>query len=226
MTAPPLEPYAPYIREPDRVGEFLDMCCVRDQEGMETIFALDAAFNAWVQRIYPGCPRMSLKVFIKGLGYDRGFDSVIKGRFRYLSGLRLLDEWRGGRRGAVMSFCSCDYDGERARVHSATMRTARKAYRCCECRTPIHPGDTYQHVAGLWDGRWLTFKTCQGCANVRDVLCDCYEYGSLWDDWEGEIPLHGQNKLSPEGIVKLDGMLAALIAADDDDEDDEEVVAA
>lgn len=111
-----------------------------------------------------------------------------------------------------MSFCSCDYDGEYATVESTTYPRAAKEYRCCECGAMIRRGDVYQRVNGLWDGKWSTFITCEGCANVRSVLCDCYEYTALWMDWEGEIPLHGQDKLSPAGIAKLDHILSLWLA--------------
>jgi hypothetical protein len=44
---------------------------------------------------------------------------------------------------------------------------ARKQHVCCECGATIDPGETYQRVEGMWDGRFYTFKTCDFCAQVR-----------------------------------------------------------
>src|SRR5690349_116120 len=55
-------------------------------------------------------------------------------------------------------------------------RTARKAHRCCECREIIEPGEKYQYVSGVWDGRGDSFKTCLRCALVRRIASRHAEY--------------------------------------------------
>lgn len=80
--------------------------------------------------------------------------------------------------------CDCsinpyDYDGapECSRTH---WRKARKQHKCCECRLPIEPGDRYQYISGVWDGRPDSFKTCAPCAQIRTEYCpDGYIFGEL-----------------------------------------------
>lgn len=45
-------------------------------------------------------------------------------------------------------------------------RVARKEHKCCECRAPIVPGETYTYSSGIWDGGASDFKQCQICAEV------------------------------------------------------------
>lgn len=68
--------------------------------------------------------------------------------------------------------CDCsidDYDGPT--ISSCKLVKARRQHTCCECGDPIQPGQTYELVKGLWDGRWDTFKTCIGCTRIREDLC-------------------------------------------------------
>lgn len=55
-------------------------------------------------------------------------------------------------------------------VFSNNFRKARYAHTCCECKRCINPRDTYEHVSGLWEGEWMSFKTCVSCSKVRDAL--------------------------------------------------------
>ena len=50
--------------------------------------------------------------------------------------------------------------------------TARKRHRCCECRGFVEPFDIYQHVSGMWDGDFNTFKTCPHCLQARDFYIE------------------------------------------------------
>lgn len=84
--------------------------------------------------------------------------------------------------------CCCvtvDYD-EGPRVCTVTDRKARKVHHCTECGEEIQPGEIYEHVSGLWDGRWSTYKTCKLCVRIREDLLPCgYYYGSMREDiWE------------------------------------------
>jgi hypothetical protein len=78
--------------------------------------------------------------------------------------------------------CYCDYDGLPS-FHSEAFRTARKVHRCCECGADILPGSVYQYVSGSWDGDFLTFKSCEPCADLRDALSEvgCPSYGDLYE---------------------------------------------
>jgi len=57
---------------------------------------------------------------------------------------------------------------------------AKKTHKCCECLKDIPPGDIYQKVTGLSDGRWTTYKTCKRCEELRDdvglILSKAYRY--------------------------------------------------
>lgn len=66
--------------------------------------------------------------------------------------------------------CSIDYDPPSLYVR--TTRKARKQHKCSECRRSIEPGETYQHVAGVWDGGMSTYKTCQHCVAGQNLLID------------------------------------------------------
>jgi hypothetical protein len=81
--------------------------------------------------------------------------------------------------------CYCDYDPPSFfRSHIAR---ARKQHECYECRGPIRPGDQYEYAAGLWDGDFMTFKTCERCRDLRtwvknNLPCFCWSYGNMRDD--------------------------------------------
>jgi hypothetical protein len=52
-------------------------------------------------------------------------------------------------------------------VYNVKNVKARKQYHCYECGQPISPGMFYERVKGLWDGVWVTFRTCFPCAEAR-----------------------------------------------------------
>jgi hypothetical protein len=59
-------------------------------------------------------------------------------------------------------------------------RKAHKPHVCCECRETIEPGETYEDVRGVWDGRWCSYRTCAPCARIRKEYCRWgWEYGML-----------------------------------------------
>lgn len=77
----------------------------------------------------------------------------------------------------IFSECCCD--GESPSVYNRTMPTAQKQHLCCECGGAIQPGEKYERVEGLWDGKFSTFKTCPDCLAL---LCEnepCRIYGGL-----------------------------------------------
>ena len=85
-----------------------------------------------------------------------------------------------------MTDCPCidarPEDDELPKRHVREMRTARKRWKCVECGAVIEPSERYEHVRGLWDQRYETYRTCEGCVEVRDaVLCGGHAYGELWD---------------------------------------------
>lgn len=86
----------------------------------------------------------------------------------------------------MMDACYCD-DGERPDVYDAEVRKARKSYACYECTTGIKPGERYERVATLYEGRWETTRTCCRCLDLRQYVeahapCFCWLHGSMLDD--------------------------------------------
>lgn len=82
-----------------------------------------------------------------------------------------------------MSECYCDFE-EGPEIYRADRIIARITHRCDECHTLILPGDRYENVAGKWEGRFETFKTCAHCLSVRDAMwsrlpCFCFSHGGL-----------------------------------------------
>ena len=86
--------------------------------------------------------------------------------------------------GAMECSCTVDFcDGEPAECSTVRMRKARQDYRCCECRETIPRGAEYEHVRGLWDGSWSTYRTCIVCVRIRqDHVCGSFCVGMLRED--------------------------------------------
>lgn len=99
--------------------------------------------------------------------------------------------------------CYCDYsDGPDFWVD--TQRIARKNHICCECLSPIEPGEKYHIFTGKWDGKINSYKYCEFCHDVYNVIqyhidgCICL--GSLWEvavDYEPEIVKAGLLNATP-----------------------------
>jgi hypothetical protein len=84
-----------------------------------------------------------------------------------------------------MIACYCDFDPPS--VCRQETRYARKTHRCCECGRAIKPGERYEHVWGIWDGRPDTFKTCHICVSLREyvaahVPCFCWNYENMREE--------------------------------------------
>jgi hypothetical protein len=83
--------------------------------------------------------------------------------------------------------CWVDY-GEDWDVFREETRTARKAYKCCECGRTIEPGEPYQYASGKPCGydSWETYHTCQHCAAgpCRWLMATCggYLYHGVYED--------------------------------------------
>lgn len=60
------------------------------------------------------------------------------------------------------------WDYDLPSVYTETHPKAAKIHKCCECHQEIPKGSVYQHVKGLWDGDWRTFKTCEQCEGQRE----------------------------------------------------------
>lgn len=57
--------------------------------------------------------------------------------------------------------------------------TARKQHKCCECQGVIQPGQQYERCAGQWDGHMDVYRTCSGCADIRD-------WATTQQEWSGD----------------------------------------
>jgi len=78
----------------------------------------------------------------------------------------------------------CDFP----RMFSNIIRKARKEHKCYECNRIIMIGESYYYSKGNWDGRWLDFKTCIECENLRYELRYEGEYAPFGDlmEWKSE----------------------------------------
>jgi hypothetical protein len=81
--------------------------------------------------------------------------------------------------------CVCYYDP--ADVYVATTRAARVEHKCDECGRSITPGERYERVFLVYDGRSATYKTCCRCLDLREyvkahVPCLCWTHGVGNDD--------------------------------------------
>ena len=55
-------------------------------------------------------------------------------------------------------------------VYECDRPKARKEHTCCECRGKISIGETYHKHHGIWDGEADTYKVCDDCEIVRDIV--------------------------------------------------------
>ena len=76
------------------------------------------------------------------------------------------------------SYVECDiYPPE---LYRAAMRKARKRHKCDECERDISRGESYEHVEGIWEGRWGQFRTCMDCLSIRQVFFpEGYNHGGV-----------------------------------------------
>ena len=82
-----------------------------------------------------------------------------------------------------MPACYCDYDAP-SFFQERHVR-ARKVHRCCECGRAIQPGERYQKVIGVWDGRFDQFCRCSHCeavaAKFNELPCFCDSFRGLYE---------------------------------------------
>lgn len=118
-----------------------------------------------------------------------------------------------------MSLCSCDYDGdgERAEFFRVATPKASKSYFCCECGVVIARGESHEYIVAKWEGAVNSFRTCSGCAELREASCQ--EVGYLWsrhNDWLEDVEIGNLDDLSPVGQAKLVEMFDRIFAAYND----------
>jgi hypothetical protein len=110
--------------------------------------------------------------------------------------------------------CSCDYDAPA--FYNKAIRRARKEHKCCECGGRILPGDQYEHVAGVWEGNFDTFMTCERCHDIwmwtkNNVPCLCWAHGNRIEDCKETI-FGGPNNTETVGLRF--GFLRRIVSRD------------
>lgn len=63
-------------------------------------------------------------------------------------------------------------NGEAPSCITETVRTAKKAHKCCECGSVINPGDKYRYTSGVWNSQGQSFKQCLHCTKLFDGYRD------------------------------------------------------
>ena len=81
--------------------------------------------------------------------------------------------------------CNCDID-DGPSVSWESNHVSIKTHTCCECGSQIDVGEKYWLLKGVWDGEFLTFKTCEICENIRIEAiaegAECITLGCLYEE--------------------------------------------
>jgi len=90
------------------------------------------------------------------------------------------------------------YDDIQPSYMTEAFPKARKQHKCCECGRIIEPGEHYQRISGVWDGRPGRFKTCTECWGVAARFRHYVEYNI------DRIPAFGElfEVMKIEGVTK------------------------
>lgn len=65
------------------------------------------------------------------------------------------------------------------------VRKARREHRCDECRRVIGVGEHYEYVSGIYDGGFVSNKTCRHCLDAREwlsLVCGGWLYCDVLED--------------------------------------------
>ena len=74
----------------------------------------------------------------------------------------------------------CYCDGDEPKVMTEKVVKARKQHRCCECLADIWVGEEHEHVRGIWDDVWESYRTCMACVKSWEALGEpCRVIGKL-----------------------------------------------
>lgn len=105
--------------------------------------------------------------------------------------------------------CTVDFDPPV--FYLKRYRTSRKSWKCSECWREFEPGSTYLLITGKWDLTVASFKRCEACCEIADLVdkAGCsWAHGSLEDDAKQTIdPFGWYNDAPPEVIGRIIGLL-------------------
>lgn len=113
----------------------------------------------------------------------------------------------------------CNCDGDRPDFFNEKTVTAKKQYKCCECRTPIVIGERYMRSSGKWDGDVCSFKTCLSCNEAKQKLgeiIDCVisfrELGECLSEYDFVVTNDEDDSIvmHPPFAIDKDGRFAVL----------------
>lgn len=131
--------------------------------------------------------------------------------------------------------CGCIYVGDydHAPFYNTKKPKAIKWHICGECGREIEPGEIYESIFAVFDGKPGTHKTCFDCISMRDeFFCEGYIFGRIWEhaaehiqDMEGEISGDCLASLTPiarTGIIELIDQVFEEINAEEEEPDAQE----
>lgn len=116
-----------------------------------------------------------------------------------------------------MSWDSCDWP----EFFSERISTARKDYRCCECRHPIRKGTLYWYCSGKWDGEidyHRQHMECRdACFEFQTRNRECIPFGELREHLSDHGPRWELERNSDDYVLRerdeLEIILRDLMAA-------------
>ena len=65
--------------------------------------------------------------------------------------------------------CDCDL-GPHPDFYNEKWLVGRKAYKCCECRATIAPGERHFMACGKWERRFEVFRRCARCQRLAVAI--------------------------------------------------------
>jgi hypothetical protein len=110
------------------------------------------------------------------------------------------------KRGGNSSMCF--YVDDYAEFASEGVSRARKAQRCCECKSTIAPGERYEWFSGKQDGEFFRLKSCRRCSYDRLRVvehelaegCDWEESWPPFGELVGYLKDSGMGQTRPEDV--------------------------
>lgn len=105
----------------------------------------------------------------------------------------------------------CRTDGEDYwNLCETKVRKARKPWTCGECGRSIEIGERYENVTGLWEGEWVTERTCLRCVEARRWLvkfCDGFIFCEVFSDLREHIEGGEENYMHTSELAAVVEMM-------------------